>query len=45
MTAWQVFQFGPAGCYVAHEYNAAGYTGRWGYVSGYGQIPTDIRVR
>ncbi len=45
MAAWHVLQLGPVGCFVAYEYNAAGYTGRWGYVKGYDQTPQNIRER
>jgi hypothetical protein len=34
---WQVHKFGLI--YIAYAYDEYGYTGAWGYVSGYGQIP------
>jgi hypothetical protein len=44
MTAWQVHTMaqGAHTIYIAYEYDRYGFTGLYGYVNGYGQIPTTI---
>lgn len=41
---WQTLTMtqGPYTIYVAYEYDRKGYTGRYGYVNGYAQIPARI---
>lgn len=44
MTGWQVqtMTMGRYTVYIVYEFDKDGYTGRYGYVDGYGQVPQHI---